>query len=104
SARDIVNSFEQQVRVDEGVFSERLQRGSDRALARVSALTEKWRQIHWSTLRACCRAGGRFDGSSGYFDLSSDVARPLLEAITLSWTDFFGVRLSGLVYNAAGHL
>jgi len=50
--------------------------------------------MHWATLRAVTRRGGRFVGSSGTHDFSGDISEPILNTIMFAWAEFFGQQLT----------
>jgi hypothetical protein len=60
----------------------------------------RWRSMPWNTLQACCRRGGTFIGSTGSWDIGGEVSAAVMSCITLTWADFFGRELTGLVGSA----
>jgi predicted GTPase len=95
---DLADRFRQDVTSKHELLEERLNRAFDRGRSELTRVTEGWNRIHWSTLRAIVRRGGRFNSpTSGQYDFAEDISRPVLESITFAWTDFFGDKMAHLM-------
>lgn len=88
-AQDLVASNE--------LLAERVRRAVVRADSELDETFARWDRIHWATLRAVCRRGGAYTGTTGKNDLPADLAKPILDSIAFAWSDFFGEKLQLLL-------
>ncbi len=92
---DCDERFAQDLSSGQELLSERIKRAADRGHHDLDRVIGQWQHMHWCTLRAVARRGGRYNSpTSGEHDFAADVCRPILEGITFAWTDFFGDRLT----------
>lgn len=92
---DCDERFAQELSSGQELLTERIKRAADRGDHDLDRVIDRWGQMHWCTLRAVARRGGRFiSPTSGEHDFAVDVCRPILDGITFAWTDFFGDRLT----------
>jgi hypothetical protein len=76
------------------LLAERIKRAVERARHDLDLTLQRWERIHWSTLRAVCRRGGVYVGSTGRNDFPADLSKPILDGIAFAWSDFFGDKLA----------
>jgi hypothetical protein len=63
----------------------------------VAAKTEKWKHLHWGTMRATSSRGGRFTSPTfGEIDLIQDISKPVITKAMMPWTEFFEKDLPSL--------
>jgi hypothetical protein len=93
SLQDAHERLVQDLEASEALLGERLKRAIDRARTDLRQTLSRWERIHWATLRAVCRRGGVHTGSTGTNDLPADLAKPILDSIAFTWSDFFGDKL-----------
>ncbi len=79
---------------DQSVLVEKVKRAVDRARHDLEVTVYGWQGMHWATIRAVCRRGGKYRGSTGTNDFPADISKPILDGIAFAWSDFFGERLS----------
>jgi len=79
------------------LLAERVRRAVDRARSELDNTFARWERMHWATLRAVCRRGGAYVGSTGKNDLPADLSKPILDSIAFAWSDFFGEKLQLLL-------
>jgi energy-coupling factor transporter ATP-binding protein EcfA2 len=91
---DFHERFVQNLEADQEIFRERLKASIQRGRMETDNVLARWSRMHWATMRAVVRWGGRFVGSTGTHDFPADLAKPILDPIVLAWADFFGDRLS----------
>lgn len=53
------------------------------------AIPERLGGIHWATLRAICRRGGVFSGSTKQWDLPADIADEVTKRVVFRWAELF---------------
>jgi hypothetical protein len=91
---DHAERFRQEMNAKHELLEERLKRAFERGRAELNRVTEGWKRIHWSTLMAAVRRGGKYNSpTSGRYDFAEDISRPVLESITFAWSDFFGDKM-----------
>ncbi|MCE9615081.1 MAG: dynamin family protein [Lentisphaerae bacterium] len=76
------------------LLGERLRHAVERGQNELGSVISRWGHLHWATLKATTRRGGRFIGATGTNDFSSDIAKPVLDSLTFAWADFFGDKLT----------
>jgi dephospho-CoA kinase len=81
----------------ERLLDERLNAAATRAAIDSERLRQRWLGLHWATIRATARRGGRHVSANGPVDLARDIAKPLLDAIAFAWVDFFGRELTDVL-------
>lgn len=86
---EVANALETSARI----FSERLSAAATQAKLDAIATRERWEGMHWATMRAAARRQGRFAGATGCIDFPAQIAKPILDAISFCWVDFFGREL-----------
>lgn len=87
--------FSQELNSGSEVLAERMKRATERGHHALEHVKLGWSRMHWATLRAVARRGGRYTSpTSGEHDFAADVSKPILDGITFAWTDFFGDRLT----------
>ena len=79
------------------LLAERVRRAVDRARSELDNTFGRWERMHWATLKAVCRRGGAYVGSTGKNDLPADLSKPILDSIAFAWSDFFGEKLQLLL-------
>jgi hypothetical protein len=63
----------------------------------VAAKSEKWKHLHWATMRATSSRGGRFTSPTfGEIDLIQDISKPVITKAMMPWTEFFEKDLPSL--------
>jgi len=77
---------------------------AQRLVQNISHVVSTWSNLHWATLRATVRRGGRFVRKTQVFDFSEDLCGPLLEGIQFAWAEYFGNRLKNTVEEASQDL
>jgi len=92
--KTIRESYQESLESSQKVLYERLERGFERGKHDIVRLASRWQMMHWATLRAVTRRGGRFVGSSGTHDFSGDISEPILNTIMFAWAEFFGQQLT----------
>lgn len=95
--RDLEDSHERLVQAlesDQALLAERVKRAVDRARHDLDQTAGRWSRMHWATLRAVCRRGGAYKGTTGQNDLPAELSKPILDGIAFAWSEFFGERLS----------
>lgn len=92
--KGIKESYKENLESSQKVLQERLERGFERGTYEIVRLASRWQMMHWATLRAVARRGGRFVGSSGTHDFSEDISEPILNTIMFAWADFFGQQMT----------
>ena len=55
-------------------------------------LSAELAKIHWSTLRAICRHGGKFAGSKKHWDIPADLAAIVAKKVAFAWKELFEAR------------
>ncbi len=86
--------LEQALDADQALLSERVKRAVDRARADLLLTVQRWQRMAANTLKATCRRGGVYQGTTGMNDLPSDLCKPILDGIAFAWSDFFGDKLT----------
>ena len=79
------------------LLAERVRRAVDRARSDLNNTFARWDRMHWATLRAVCRRGGAYVGTTGKNNLPADLSKPILDSIAFAWSDFFGEKLQLLL-------
>ncbi len=79
------------------LLAERVRRAVDRAGCELDNTFARWDRMHWATLRAVCRRGGAYTGTTGKNDLPADLSKPILDSVAFAWSDFFGEKLQILL-------
>jgi hypothetical protein len=72
-------------------FLEKLEPFFTTSVKGIQRATERWRGIHWATLRAIVRNNGSFKSPSTgrSYDFNEDLAEPLLAQLPVSWEQYF---------------
>jgi hypothetical protein len=84
----------QDLRGGNRLLAERIKRAVDRGKDQLDEFFKKLRLMHYSSLRSMVRNDGSYRGSAGEFDCSLEIARPVRNAITFAWSDFFADHLA----------
>jgi predicted GTPase len=92
--QSIKEFYSEHLEASQRLLRERLERGFERGTHDLVNLASRWQGMHWATLRAVARRGGRFVGASGTHDFSRDIAEPVLNTIMFAWADFFGDQMT----------
>jgi len=90
----IKESYQERLEANQKLLRERLERGFERGTREITTLAMRWQGMHWATLRAVARRGGRFVGSTGTHDFSRDIGEPVLNTIMFAWAEFFGDQMT----------
>ena len=90
---DSKERLEQDLAASHELLAERVKRAVDRARLELDHTFTRWQRVHHMTLRAVCRRGGAYVGSTGKTDLPADLSKPILDSIAFAWSDFFGEKL-----------
>lgn len=53
-------------------------------------VNEEWATLHWNTITAACRRGGVYAAGGRRLDLAAEIARPIIDGVTVAWVEFFG--------------
>jgi hypothetical protein len=91
---DLGERFRQDLEADQALLSERIKRAVERGQRELQNTLSRWSALHWATIRAVVRREGVYRGSTGNHNFPADLSKPVLDAITFAWVDFFGDRLS----------
>lgn len=86
-------SYCQSLEASESLFGEKLRGAVAAGKRELQNVVSRWYGLAWQTLRAIVRRQGTYVGSIGKQDFPADVANPILDAITSSWTEFFEEKL-----------
>lgn len=79
-------------------FNQSLAGYLDEARQGVGEVLEVWRNIHWGSLRAAARKGGRHVTTRGRrINMGEDVVSPLMKMLPLVWDRFFTQDTRGVV-------
>jgi energy-coupling factor transporter ATP-binding protein EcfA2 len=71
----------------------------------VALKSDKWRHLHWATMRATSSRGGRYASPTfGEIDLIQDISKPVITKAMLPWTEFFEKDLPSLTLQATNGL
>ena len=90
----LCENFENNLTTNHEILKERLKGAFDKGQSELSGVTEKWKRIHWKTLMAIVRRNGKYDSStSGHYNFSEDLSKPVLDEIVFPWVDFFGDKM-----------
>lgn len=96
-SRDLKDSKErltQDLESSQALLSERIKRAVDRARNELEETTvRQWARTHHGTIKAVCRRGGMYIGSTGRNDFPTDLCKPILNGIAFAWSGFFGDKL-----------
>lgn len=99
--RDLNDSkerLEQDLDASQGLLGERIKRAVDRAKLELEEATLlKWSKTHHATIKAVCRRGGVYVGTTGRNDFPADLCKPILDGIAFAWSDFFGEKLKQIL-------
>jgi hypothetical protein len=99
--REKTNSIKEiyieRLKANQEVLLQRLAFGFDRGKQGIDNLSYYWRGMHWATMRAVARRGGRFVGSTGKHDFSADISKPVMDSIMFQWSDFFGDKMDMVI-------
>ena len=95
--QDTHERLAQDLAASNDVLAERVRRAVDRARSELDNTFARWDRMHWATLKAVCRRGGAYVGSTGKNDLPADLSKPILDSIAFAWSDFFGEKLQLLL-------
>lgn len=91
---DVAERLAQDLESSQSLLAERIRRAVDRARADLEESTlRRWARSHHGTIRAVCRRGGVYVGSTGRNDFPADLCKPILDGIAFAWSDFFGEKL-----------
>jgi energy-coupling factor transporter ATP-binding protein EcfA2 len=85
--------LEQDLAASHELLAERVKRAVERARQDLDHTFTRWQRVHHMTLRAVCRRGGSYVGSTGKNDLPADLSKPILDSIAFAWSDFFSEKL-----------
>lgn len=100
-SRDLKDSQErltQDLESSQSLLSERIKRAVDRARIELEETTvRQWARTHHGTIKAVCRRGGIYVGSTGRNDFAADLCKPILNGIAFAWSDFFGDKLGQIM-------
>jgi energy-coupling factor transporter ATP-binding protein EcfA2 len=91
---DYRERYRQDLRNKRDLLMERFKLGKERGCRGIEGTLGRWGDMHFATLGATCRHGGRFTGTAGAYDLPGQLAEPLLDSIAFTWADFFGDQLN----------
>ncbi len=86
--------YKENLESNQRLLLEKLDRGFERGVHEVSQLSYRWKGMHWATIRAVVRRGGRFVGSTGSHNFSADISKPVMDTIMFAWADFFGDQMN----------
>lgn len=87
-----LQTMDAQVLAGTELLRERLAKVADEFGDDLDALRDRWRGMHWATMRATTRRGGRWANRDRRIDLPEQIAKPILDGLSLAWVDFFGHR------------
>ncbi|MSR80115.1 MAG: hypothetical protein EXS11_05245 [Gemmataceae bacterium] len=93
--KNLCEKFINDLKTNHEFLKERLKVAFDKGESELNGVTEKWNRIHVKTLTAIVRRKGRYDSpTSGHYNFSEELSKPVLDAILFSWVDFFGDKMS----------
>ncbi len=94
----------QALEANQELLAERVSRAVERARHDLDQTVNRWRRMHWGTIKAVCRRDGVYVGAGGRNDFPADLSKPILDGIAFAWSDFFGERLAQTLEKAAHRL
>jgi GTPase SAR1 family protein len=86
------------------VLTEKLNWSVERGKNELNQTVSKWNNLHWSTLKAISRRGGRYNVSIYKYNLTADLTKPILDGIAIAWEEHFSESLAQKLEKSTNHL